>query len=258
MDITRTKPRRRLSRGLRLLIGIVVGLALVIGGVVVTGHLRQALRTSGLQDTVDQAYAVARPEAERRRSTGDAVLTDLLGPVLLRSSAVTCTLDHSDAGLMVQSWSQQCMIRTVDVYPTTLSYADLDARAESAARTANLEDSVLGAAVAGAVPRTGCGPVRSTGDRWATGPQVTVTRLQAGAFHPTDPDRDLATDCQVPVPVYDVPTTRVDASFVREAVTADRSWVVVERRTEFLTTDLGCVGILFCSAPISSARLPRA
>lgn len=263
--MTRSEPRR-LPRGLTVVMGVGVGVALVLSGVVVTAQVRHAVRTSELQAAVDAAYATARPESDRRRAAGDALLAGLVGPATLRSSTLTCTLGHSDSGLMVTRWSQQCTIRTVDVYPTTLSYADVSARIESAARDQGLDAEVLGAEVpgsgvsdsGGAGPaQTECGPVRTTGDAWATGPQVTVTRLQAGAFHPDDPDRDLATDCQVAVPVYDIAVTRVDSSFAREAVTADRSWVVVERRTPFVDHDLECAGLLLCRAPVDSVRLPR-
>lgn len=263
MDTTLSRTRR-LPRGLRMLIGIVLGLALVVGGVVVVGQVRQALQTSELQDAVDQAYAIARPEADRRQAAGDAVLEGLLGPGRLRSSAVTCTLDHSDGGWMVTSWSQQCQIRTVDAFVTTLSYADLAARLQSATqeqgvwtRWARTSPEVDRRPTQARSPKGGCGALRTVGDGWNNTQQVVVTRLQDGSFHPENPDRDQVFGCQAPAPVYDERQTRIETSFAREAVTADRSWVIVERRTEFLEHDLGCAGLLFCSAPISAARLPR-
>lgn len=79
------------------------------------------------------------------------------------------------------------------------------------------------------------------------------TRLQAGTFSTKETDR--VSDCKIPDPARDQKQTRVEASFAPEDLTADRSWVIVERRTDFFSYDPGC-GLILCGTPVSGARLP--
>jgi type II secretory pathway pseudopilin PulG len=235
--------------------GVLLLVAIVLA-VFVVPQVRTESRTAQLQTATTAAHQQTRPAVDQRRRTADQVLARILGPAALGSAVVSCRLDEDYAGLMVQNWRQVCTIRTLDVYPTTLSYPALAAQLESAATSG---EELLGAASTDPAPRYGCGPVRSYSSPSLRTPstRINLTRLQADRFnHPDDPAG--TTGCSAPPQSYQSTTgaTRIEAAFPPEQIDLARSWLVMERDTEFFRKDLGCAGLLACSPPVTSRASP--
>lgn len=244
--------------GYLVTLGVLVALvALVVGGVRHATDHRVAVRTREVQTEVDAAYAAVRPEADRRHRQSDEALGAALGPAVLRSSVLTCRIDSSDAGFVVQSWSQHCWLDTVDAYRTTDAYATVAAELAAADRRVS-SSAVLGAAVK-KTQAHGCGLVRVSApdaDSRHPGPSVVITRLERGRFTPTDVEPGVD-DCHPPKPVYDLPHVRVEAMYDLAAMDPDHSWVTVLRREPISDIELGCAGLLSCDLPVSGTVLPR-
>lgn len=138
-----SKPRHDGVRARRAFTAAVLLLVAILLAVFVVPQARTERRTAQLQTATTAAYQQTRPAVDQRRRTADQVLARTLRPATLNSAAVSCQLEEDHAGLMVQNWRQVCTIRTLDVYPTTLSYPALAAQLESAATGV---EELLGAA----------------------------------------------------------------------------------------------------------------
>lgn len=211
-------------------------------------------RAQVLHTTTRSAYDAALPNWNRVQAEDTEVLNAVLGAPHYRSRSVRCVLDSDQAGWMVENYKQVCTLRAVDVYPTKRGYAELSAQLQSAA-----SGTAAGARLAAPndpVPAHGCGLLRI--DRWDASPDVdvTVTRLQAGGFTASDSDDAAFADCVAPPPDWESGTVRFDETFAAADLTPNQSWVAVTHDAEFLRRNLGCRGIVFCSAPVNQPVLP--
>lgn len=232
--------RGRGPRTVKVLVGLGVALVAIATLVVALSAFARHQRAQQLQTTVDAVYAAARPEADERHLAGDVILTEFLGRVFVAASSVQCVLDRQDAGLVRQGWRLDCTIRTVDVYRTTMPYADLVDLLEQRSTRNRDDPTVLGHAVEMPAPPDGCGTLRAWSGDTALAPSVTITLLQAGTFDPTEHSGGADFGCVAPVPVYDASATRAESTYPDTALDRDQSWVTVERETPFLSHDLGC------------------
>lgn len=247
----RARARRALTVGVLLVVTILLA-------VFVVPQVQTARRAAQLQAATTAAYQQTRPAVDQRRRAADQILAPILGPAAFHSAVVSCRLDEDYAGLMVQNWRQVCTIRTLDVYPTTLSYPALAAQLESATANISSFEETVGAPSSDPAPRYGCGPVRSytTSSPGTPTSRINLIRLQADRFRlPDDPAG--TTECSAPPQSHQSGTgaTRIEAAFPPEALDLSRSLVVMERDTEFFRQDLGCAG-LSCSPPVKRAVLP--
>lgn len=252
-----SKPSREGARARSAVTAGVLLLVAILLAVFVVPQVRTQRRTAQLQTATTAAHQQTRPAVDQRRRTADQILARTLGPAALRSAVVSCRLEEDYAGLMVQNWRQVCTIRTLDIYPTSLRYPALAAQLESDATSV---EELLGAASTDPAPRDGCGPMRSYSSPSLRTPltRINLTRLQADRFnHPDDPAG--TTGCSRPPQSYPSTTgaTRIEAAFPPELMDLARSWVVMERDTEFFRQDLGCAGFLACSPPVRRPVLPQ-
>lgn len=251
------QPPGRRGAGCLWALGALVALvALLVGGTAVHDVVRTRQRTAAAQVQVDAAYTEVRPAADRRRQSGDAALSTVLGPVVLRSSVLQCTLDEDYAGFNVLRWNQFCVLRTIDAYRPDLPVPALTARLDEAAAADGRSPVQLGSA-AGASLTKGCGVLRGHTED-AGGPDgwsVVVSRLAARGFDPLDVDGTRGS-CHPPRQAYDVQRNEVEQAYDPAALDAAHTWVVVERRELVVTLDLGCGGLL-CDLPTSGVVMPQ-
>ena len=247
----------RTAGTLRVMAIAIIGLTLIGAAPFVLDRVHRHQCTQQLQIEVDAAYAAVRRTADRRHRTGDATLTQLLGSRRLQASSVRCAVTGEDAGLIRQRWRVDCAIRSVDVYRTSSSYARLARQLQQRGVSRRADPLILGALTT-AVPPYGCGTLRAHSGESAADASLSITRLQAGRFVPTEHTGDPDYGCSSPIPVYDLPTTRVEVAYPDTAVEPEYSWVTVERETPFLSRTLGCgAAPLWCGLPLADHVLPR-
>lgn len=252
----RSALRGGVSRTLKVLTASTVTLALVAAGAVALSRVHRHQRTQHLQATVDATYAATRPAADRRHRTGDTLVAEVLGPHTFQASSVRCVLNGEDAGLIKQNWRLDCAIRTVDAYRTDLPYPRIASQLQQRADAFRGDPLVLGRPVTTTTPPHGCGTLRAHSGESPLDASVTISRLQAGHFEPTEHTGDPYHGCSAPVPVYDLPTTRVEVAYPDTAVDPQHSWLTVERDTPFLSQSLGCAPP-WCGVPVAEHVLPR-
>jgi hypothetical protein len=263
-------------RTVRNRIGYVV-LALLAIAAIMVGALALVLApqertppSTELRDRVQfattEAYERIHPEADRVQASGITVLAPLVGRPKLQSRVVTCELEPRERGFTTEGWRQLCTLRTVDLYQTNKSYDQLSDQLAAAAKKRKVSDAVLGAEAASPPLPKGCPAVRFNHperESFHVGNehpfyQVSLIQLQAGRFKPLaryDPTRDA---CSTPPP-YDggyYLLARVERTFADSDISVRRSWLVVERETEFLRYDLGCIDITCSLPPLHQPVLP--
>ncbi len=233
-----------------------LAIVVIVAGVVVLGKLHRYQSTQQLQATVDAAYATARPQADQRHRAGQAVLDGILGPADLQASSVQCLVDGQDAGLIRVGWSLDCAIRFVDAYRTDLTYPVLAKQLQRGSLSHRSDPTILGRPVTTPAPADGCGTLRADSGDTPTDPSVTMTRLSAGAFDPSEHTGGSDFGCSAPVPVYDLTRTRTETTYADTDLAPQYSWVTVERNTSVLQMKLDC-SPLGCHAPAADPVLPR-
>lgn len=227
-----------------------LALVVIVAGVAVAGKVHRYRSTQQLQATVDAAYSTARPQADKRHRAGQAVLDEILGPADLQASSVYCRVDSHDAGLITIGWSLDCAIYSVDAYRTDLTYPALATQLQRASLSLGNDPTILGHPTTEPAPPNGCGTLRNDY------PAVTIIRLAAGTFDPTEHAGGSSHGCVAPVPVYELTRTRTEKTYADTDLTPQHSWVVVVRSTPVLQVKLDC-SPLGCHAPAADPVLPR-
>lgn len=251
------QPRTR-SRAHRVLLWLTVVTLLLTAAAVTALWANRTQRTRHVQSTVDASYAASSKQAGKRHHDGKMALSELLGPVALHASSVTCVLNPQEAGLMVQSYAIECAIRTVDIYRTELTYRAMSDELEELSAKGDDDPLLLGSRDDVPTPPGGCGFVRAWSGPHPSDPTVTFRHLAAGSFDPSERAGVGDHGCVVPLPDYHLNATRVDSSYEPTAISPEYSWVTIERDTPFLNEHLGCdTPWLLCGLPISTPILPR-
>lgn len=217
---------RRLLRGCATVLAVLV--LVVVSGYVVhglsgLGEVRAAKRQAVAD--IEQGLGgadrlVSRHEVRVRRELG-------LGEPAYRWHELSCSLSTRDAGWMVQSYTQVCEVRAVELHPLDSA----GTRCEDV-----LLSPTLGAEI-GAHARVVRGPSAALSDSrpWEHQCPSNVAR----------PDR--------------VGETRQISGDRPGSLSGSPGWLAVTASASVGETDLGCSpwGVLFCSAPVDEPVLPR-
>jgi hypothetical protein len=140
---------------------------------------------------------------------------------------LVCELDTVDSGWIVQEYTQQCRIRSVDLIPTATS-----------GRDGRCVSTQFPAATPGAAPESA----------WQYGALATVG--PSGAFDDQHPYRHGCPGGIVEPSPY--ATTVLLTGRRPASLDASPGWIVVDLTTHVSTTTLGCSpwALLFCSEPV--------
>jgi hypothetical protein len=195
---------------------------LVVAGYVIRG-LNEAADVAAAKKRAAAELAAALPASQERavrdRDRVRAAVVARWGRPTYAWQELVCSLDTVDAGWIVQSYTQECRIRSVDLIPTTSADGD---RCEWTP-----------------VPQTKGEPVSG----------VAATIGPSNAF---DEDHPYRFGC--PGGIVAPPTggaSKLLTGSRPKDLDASRAWIVVTTDTSVSSTDLGCDpwAIPFCSSP---------
>jgi hypothetical protein len=220
-----------------------LGFVLLVGGVYVAQGLHGAAKVSRAKEQaaaeVTEALPAAKVQAVRDRDAVRAVTSTKWGRPAYAWQELTCSLGTVDAGWIVQSYTQECRIRSVDLFPT----ADA-ARVESGVPGWECDFSSLSLDV-------------PTDPRAAAVPWASVDRGPSSALAGENPTQVGCPDLLEP--------SRLGVSRMLSGVrptSLDQSpgWTVVTVSTDVSSSDLGCSpwALLFCTSPIDEPVIGEA
>jgi hypothetical protein len=219
---------RALLRWLAIILTVVV----VLLAVTYVGHgLRGAAEVATAKKAAVAELAAALPDSKvqsiRDRDQVRQGYVDSWGRPAYAWQELVCDLDTVDAGWIVEYYTQECRIRSVDLIPTT-----------TPGRDGRCVSTPLPAAAPGAAPE----PAVRYGGSATIGP--------AGAFDDQHPYR-LGCPGGIVEPTPFV-TTRLLTGSRPRSLDASPGWIVVDVITDVSTTALGCDpwAVLFCTEPV--------
>jgi hypothetical protein len=180
-------------------------------------------------DDVAAALPTSEQRADRTREEVRAAVGGRWGQPTYAWRELVCDLRSVDAGWIVQSYRQECRVRTVDLVPA--------ARVDSE-ECDWLPSSALAAVQDDPMP-----------------PTVTIMRGPSSAFDEQHPYRKGCPDGILAPP--QLGTTRLLSGSRPTSLDGSPAWVVISVDTQVSSTDLGCSpwGVVFCSQPVDEPVL---
>lgn len=245
---SKSKARRWSSRqysAMTIVLLILVFILCIFGYVVISKYIKNA----NARNNVIAARQNKEPEFDQARDYRLAVLSSaglLDKKVADYSSKVdVCYITHSSQGWMAANWYQECYVRYVDLFSTSLNRDDVSEKLHSATKAkkipANDIDYLTG----------GCGVIYSNNDG-----ALGVSHLKLNTTN--EQSKTNIDECQLPdqlqgpfrVGVF--LDEQLSKKTLRSFKDIDRSknYILLESDNDYYDEDLGCAwGMFFCNSP---------